>query len=148
MLSNEFMEKVDFLEKTLSRLLVWIQAADTRVAFILPLTLAMLGVLGALVASAKAFTTLACIIISIAALALIISTVSLAIATFPRTKGPKGSMIYFNGIQSNDLEGYRQRVKNIKKKNYVDDLVNQIHINAQIAAVSYTHLTLPTILLV
>jgi hypothetical protein len=131
------MNKVDYLEKELLRLLAWISASDTRVSFVLPLSTAMLGVLAVLAPCIDDWSVLSAISTSFSALFLVLSIGCLALATFPRTDGPKGSMIFFSGINDKELEQYRISVGALDEQGYIYDLINQCHINAQIAFKKY-----------
>lgn len=127
------MNKVDYLEKELSRLLEWVQAADTRVSLVLPLTTLMLSALAVLSPPIDKWTILSALTTSFSTLTLVASIGCLAFASFPRTKGIKGSMIFFSGIKDKDIKQFRDSVNAFDEKSYIDDLISQCHINAQIA---------------
>ncbi len=127
------MERTQFLEVNLSRQLEWIRAADTRIALVLPLATTMLGVLAILSPKPTAWPFLAAIASSFAAFFLVMSLTFSAFAAFPRTKGPKGSLIYFDGIISRDVGQYANDVSEIDEATYFQDLASQVHVNAQIA---------------
>ncbi len=127
------MNKVDYLEKELARLLSWVQSVDTRISLFLPLSTAMLGFLAILAPDIDKWSILSAITTTLAAIFLVLSIACLAFATFPRTDGPKGSMIYFSGINDRELEQYKSSVCNLDEASYINDLIEQCHINAQIA---------------
>ncbi len=54
------------------------------------------------------------------------------------TSGPKGSLIYFGGISSQNSEQYEQAVMGLSRADYIKDLVKQCHRNAQIAEQKFT----------
>ncbi len=60
------MDTKDYLEKELSRLLQWIQVADNRLAFILPLATAMLGALAILAPTPEKWSSISLILFSFA----------------------------------------------------------------------------------
>lgn len=125
------------LEKELERLLGWVRAVETRTSFIIPLSTGMLGALAALAPTSTPWTFPAAISSSIALILLALSLASCALAAFPRTTGPKGSLIYFGGISTMELEQYAAAMKNLSVDAYIDDLVRQCHRNAQIAERKY-----------
>lgn len=131
-------DKIDYLEKELARLLSWIQVADSRMALVLPLTTAMLGVLSVLAPDINGWSMPAAIASSFALFFLILSPIFCALASFPRISGPKGSNIFFGGIVSRELEQFKQAVSNITQEDYCDDLINQCHINSQIANTKFS----------
>lgn len=134
------MDTKDYLEKELSRLLHWIQAADTRLAFILPLTTAMLGALALLAPKPEAWSSLAVVMFSFSVLFLVLSVIFSACASFPRTNGPKGSLLYFSGIESRELNQFSIAAKEMTDTQYIDDLISQCHINAQICEKKFSHI--------
>jgi len=128
-------ERIDFLEKNLSRQLVWISAADSKASFVFAITTAMLGVLVVLMPKAFNGWTLAAIMFaSVAATFELITLLFLSIATFPRTKGPMGSLIYCGGITQIDDTQFKDTVCKLSRGSYIDDLCLQCHRNAEIAS--------------
>jgi hypothetical protein len=97
----------------------------------------MLGALSVLAPATTNWTILAAITTSFAAFFLVLSIVFAALASFPRTTGPKGSLIYFGGIVSKDLSQYEAAVRGMTEEGYLDDLIKQCHRNAQIADRKY-----------
>lgn len=132
------MNQTEYLEKELNLLLGWIQAADTRISLVLPLSSAMLGTIAALAPEIDKWVILSAIAASFATFFLVLSLIFSAIACFPRIDGPKGSMIFFTGITSRELAQYKKDVSTFSEKNYIDDLSNQCHINAQIANIKFS----------
>jgi hypothetical protein len=131
-------DKIDYFEKNLARQLAWIQAADTRLSLVLPLSTAMLGTLAVLAPAADNWPIGAAIFASFAVILLSLSIVFCACAAFPRTHGPKGSMIFFGGIAQREAEQYQHAAKSLSDEDYVDNLARQCRANAQIAAAKYT----------
>lgn len=132
------MNKIDYLEKELLRLLAWIQVADTRIVFVLPLSTAMLGMLAALAPKITNWSTLSILMVVFSVIFLVISIACLAFATFPRTDGPKGSMIFFIGISNKSREQFRDDVDSFTEEKYIQDLSDQCHINATIADAKFS----------
>lgn len=125
-------------EKELARLLEWGRAAESRLTLVLSLSTAMLGALAMLAPPASKWTVVEGIASSFAALLLLLSIMFAALASFPRTTGPKGSLIYFGGITTRNLNQYEAAVKSLTLEEYFDDLIRQCHRNAQIAERKYT----------
>lgn len=127
-------ERIAFLESNLARQLAWIAAADSKMSFVFAAAVAMLGVLAALAPTeSHAWTTAAAVFVSFALAFSAASLVSLSAATFPRTKGPKGSMIYCGGIAQRSADQFLTAVKGLSREQYADDLAMQCHRNAEIA---------------
>lgn len=136
------MENYEFtrenLETNLSKQLSWIQAADTRAGFILPISISMLGVIAAVMPKNTCSWEVIPICFAIlASIILILSLIFVAFASFPRTTGPEGSLIFFGGIASVKLEEYTTRINSFTSEEYRDDLIAQCHRNAQIAERKY-----------
>ena len=125
---------VPVLETNLSRQLHWISAADSKTAFAFTLATVMLGVLAAVAPDdAEAWDKAPAIFASLAAALGVASLLSATFATFPRTKGPKDSLIYCGGIAERTLDQFRESVGTMTTDSYVSDLVAQCHRNAEIA---------------
>ena len=128
---------IEVLESELARLLEWVRAAESRLALILPLSTAMLGTLAVLAPKLSNWPVFSAIVSSFAVFFLVLSIIFAAIASFPRTTGPKGSLIYFGGIASLDLEQFSSATDSLTKYEYIRDLIKQCHRNAQIAQRKY-----------
>ncbi len=129
---------IDLLEKELNRLLLWIQSVETRMSWVLPLSTAMLGALAVLAPTYTKWTILPAIMSVFAVLFLALSITFSALSSFPRTTGPKGSLIFFGGIVSRELEQYIKAVNGLTKEEYIKDLTQQCHRNAQVAERKFT----------
>jgi|GEM_PF-566360 len=127
-------------EAQLARLLDWVRAAESRLTFVLPLSTAMLGALAVLAPAPSKWTVLGGIACAFAAFFLLLCIVCAALASFPRITGPKGSLIYFGGITTLDLNQYESAVKSMTPETYLADLIGQCHRNAQIAERKYAWL--------
>ena len=126
-------ERVRILENNLSRLLGWVSAADSRIGLILALDTAMLGSLAALAPRASGWEVAPAIFSTLAGGALLTSLLLLSFASFPTTSGPRGSLIFFEGIASSETDAYLQSVNELTEEQYLDDLAKQCHRNAEIA---------------
>ena len=130
-------ELVGIMESELSRLLEWVRGADSRVKLVLPLSTGMLAALSLFAPVASKWTVLAAITTSFAVCFLLLSLAFAALASFPRTAGPKGSLIFFGCIVTKDLAQYDAAVRAMSEDQYLDDLIRQCHRNAQIAERKY-----------
>lgn len=139
MASSMTMNRVDYLEKELARLLHWIQAADGRVSLILPLSTAMLAALAALAPPPDSWEYIELITSLLAAGLLALSLLFAALASFPRTSGniPTGSMVFFVGISGRTPSQYRKEAMELSDADYESDLIDQCHINARIANIKF-----------
>lgn len=126
------------LEGSLARQLAWISAAESKISFIFAVDTAMLGVLAALAPKSTAgWTTSSAVWASLALVALALCLGQLALASFPRVGGPKGSLIFFGGIAQRDLSQFTEACRCMTDDSYVDDLCAQAHRNAEIADVKF-----------
>jgi hypothetical protein len=128
---------VAILDKTLDRMLYWIAAADNKVAPVLAIDTAMLGVLAAIAPKPGAWTLLSGTATAITMMLLFTSLGLLFFASFPRTVGPKGSLVFFGGITERDQESFVTEMSNLPASRYRDDLAIQCYRNAEIAGQKY-----------
>lgn len=127
------MNKPELLKEILNRQLDWIAGADSRLGLILPLSTVMLSVLAALSPDASSWSIFPAIVSAVSAILLFGAIICAAIASFPRTTGPKGSVVYFGGIVTRDNKQYLEAINDLSDEALCADLVNQCHRNAQIA---------------
>lgn len=132
------MLETEHLQYILDKQLGWITSADSRLSLVLPLSTAMLGALAIYATNPSAWTLMAGIPAAFAIFFLSLSIIFCACASFPRTTGTKGSLMFFEGIVSRDLSQYRAAVKSTERDKFQDDLIQQCHINAQIASKKFT----------
>lgn len=132
---NDIQIKLEVADKALTRNLGWIRAADAKVPSIFAISTAMLGVLAALLPPVHSQWTVVVAIISfLAAAALIVSIVCLACASFPRLKGPKGSIVYFGGAITRAESDYIKCLSAGVTVELIEDIARQAYRNAEIAA--------------
>lgn len=130
-------DEIEFLEKTLARLLEWNRTADSKVPPILAICTSMLAVVAALFPKISCWTILSIIIGIFAISPLILCLFFLFFATFPRTQGPKRSLCYFEGIKTYDPKSYLDEIIKMTDEQYSADLASQCHRNAEIASIKY-----------
>jgi len=92
--------KNDVLEQNLSRLLNFISSAETKIAPIFVISTSMLAIFMALIPSASEWNDKLIALTIFTVVPLAVSLLLLLVSIFPQTKGPKMSMIYFEGIIS------------------------------------------------
>lgn len=125
------------LETHLQRQLHWISAADGKATPIFAIDTAMLAVLAALVHDKTSWTIFPAIVGTLAALLLVGSVGALAVAAFPRTTGPKGSLLFFGGICEYDEQNFLTQINQAQPLDLRRDYARQIYRNAQIANIKY-----------
>jgi hypothetical protein len=118
----------------LERNLAWIAAADAKVAMIVTINVAMLGGLAGTFGWSEAHRTswayLACM------MAVILSGSGVfcaAMAMFPRTDGPKQSLLFSVPVSGMNLPDYQAALKDSSDEQLLDDWAGQVHRNAEIA---------------
>lgn len=138
---------LNLLDRILTRNLAWIATADAKIAPILAINTAMLGVIAALAPSSSAWTISSAIFSAIAGLLLLGSIICLVTASFPRLQGPKGSLIYFGGIAERDADTFVAELSKGITEEILRDFALQCHRNAQIAHSKYAYIKWAMILL-
>lgn len=133
----ELTRRTEILEGDLARHLTWIAAADGKTGFIFAVATAMLGLLASAAPKYGEWTTAGVLLGASAALALVSCLGCVVAAVFPRTKGPKLSLIFFGAVASRTIDEFRTDVDAITEETYVEDLVQQCHVNAEIASVKF-----------
>nr|PZN75032.1 MAG: hypothetical protein DIU57_18600 [Pseudomonadota bacterium] len=131
--------KLDHARWILERNLHWITAVETKTAVIVSIDTAMLGALAvALGDVAPSERTICLIVISIlAALPLALSVIFGALAVWPQTGGPESSFIFFGRIKEKSASDYRDLFRRVTEDDLLNDCLDQIHRNAEIASLKY-----------
>jgi hypothetical protein len=124
-------------ESTLARLLEWIRAVDTKTPVVMAIATGMLGVVAALTPEPKELTAGIVTWMLIGVSPLLVTLALCALATFPQTTGPPGSLVYFGGIATRSLSEYVAAIRSRSKTAHLEDLLHQCHRNAEIAATKY-----------
>lgn len=127
-------ERIALLEANLGRQLQWISWSDTKSAFIFTLVAAMVGVLATIAPDRAAeWSTLQAVSASFAIAASVAAFVFLSLAAFPRTSGPKGSLVYCGGVAQREIHQFYSEISSVPQEDYIQDLASQCHRNAVIA---------------
>ncbi len=132
--------RIEILEKSLKRLLYWIAGVDSKIPPVIVINTSMLGILATLSSKVRIWTIPLAIFVVLSCIPLIYSLIMLFLTSFPRTKGTKDSIIFFDGISSMDETDYLNKIKNINDEDYENDLAQQCHINALIATEKFKFL--------
>ncbi|MEL6641883.1 MAG: Pycsar system effector family protein [Pseudomonadota bacterium] len=135
------MDEVNHLKWVLERQINWISSADSKLAILGPVPLAMLAI-------SWANSSLLIYNISWADAPLLVSTVVLCVGLFftkaaltPRLSGPVESNIFFGRIAAKTSQDYVKHMTNQSDASLVDDLLMQIHRNACIASIKHRNIS-------
>ena len=132
------LERAAFLESNLVRQLAWIAAADSKSPFIFALDTAILGFLAAVSPkSTDAWSAAPAFFATFTAIFGLASLLFLSFAAFPRTKGPKDSLIYFGDIAQRDTTQFAEAVFRLSHETHLADLAAQCHRNAVVASLKF-----------
>lgn len=131
-------DRIALLEANLARQLQWIGWSDTKSAFIFSLTAAMIGLLAAVAPGGTAeWTTPQAVSASFAVAAAAAAFIFLSLAAFPRTDGPKGSLVYCGGVSQREQSQFCADISAVSAQDYAADLAAQCHRNAVIACAKF-----------
>jgi len=133
--SDEWIEQVQTEE--LARLLEWVRAVDAKVPVLTAISCAVIASVAAVAPAPPNLNWTALAVISSGVAPQMASLVYCALATFPQTNGPSGSLIFFGGIANRSAEQYRVDVARLTRDAHIADLTAQCHRNAQIVALKY-----------
>ncbi|HRQ73791.1 MAG TPA: DUF5706 domain-containing protein [Phycisphaerales bacterium] len=136
---SDLATRAQLQERVLDRQLEWIRGADTKVTIVIGFDTALLGSL-ALLAAPSENLGWRHVVLGACALTALLSLILCVVATFPRTKGPPGSLIYFGGIAKHSPDSYHEAVVGRNEAEYLRDLNSQCHRNAVIAKHKYSAL--------
>jgi len=126
-------------EKILSLQLEWIKTADAKVPPLFSINVAMLGLLAVLMKGVTDWSFLIGFFAFLSIASLSISIIFLAQAMFPRLDGPEGSLIFFGGISKLSREEYISKVLSVSSGDHKNDILSQVHRNAEIATSKYKY---------
>ena len=130
----------------LERNLAWIAAADAKVAISVTINVAMLGGLAGIFGWTEANRThwadLACVVAVFLSSAAVFCA---AMAMFPRTNGPKQSLLFSVPVADRELPNYHAALKDCSDELLLKDWAGQIHRNAEIAKIKFAWVRLAMI---
>lgn len=133
-------QRIDFLEKSLDRIVVMISATDLKLPYIVAIDTAMIGVIAAMSAGRDGLFPAEILALLLGTLPPLLSLVFVALVAIPRTEAPRDSIIFFMHIQRIPLDEYAAQVREVKAEDYIADLAYQCHSNAAVAATKYRYL--------
>lgn len=132
-------EQLEAAEKRLDRLLDWVSRSDMKFSIVLGVDTGMLGFL-ATSAPAGAFPVRAVVVAATSVALLVASLIFIYRGTYPRTKGPGGSLVYFGSIAGEGLEDLKERFRACGADEHLDDVLGQVHRNSEIVARKFAEL--------
>ena len=132
---DEWIVEVQTVE--LARLLDWVRAVDAKVPVLTAISCTIVASLATVAPAPAQLTWSAVAVIAAGVAPQFASLVYCALATFPQTRGPVGSLIFFGGIAARSTEQYRRDVLALTPSAYLADITAQCHRNAEIAALKY-----------
>lgn len=130
---NNDQERLSFAQWILERNLHWVGAAEVKTGVIVALNTAMLGGLAAAFSAAGERTAWANFFSIASAACLLIALFCAAMSVLPRTDGPPTSFVFFGKIVKNSRADYVDSFKRASSAAFLDDCLEQIHRNAEIA---------------
>jgi hypothetical protein len=147
--SEEQRAAIDVQEKSLMRQLDWIKNIDTKVQLLTGINIIMIGAVAAM--APKKFDWIEVGYVIAGAVFLLISTYYSFWAMAPQMKGPEQSLIFFGAIAKRKVDGkkkteprsieeFNQLLTDRSAGEYLQDLNEQVFINASIASVKYEYL--------
>ena len=139
--------KIPEAEINLQRKLEWLNRFDSRVAFAAGSIITMLGVLANASASIAEWNWYLYLILGATGALLFASLILVYMTQYPKTTSQNSSLIYFGTIATLKFDEFRKRTKERSSEEYLDDLLCQIHINAQILGKKFSNLKTALILL-
>jgi hypothetical protein len=125
-------EKIRVAEANLDRLLDWVSRIDAKSAVVLGGNTAMLGVLATLAPAPHLWTKQTVILGAISTVCPFASLICVYLANYPQTKKPSTSLNFFGGIAKHTLAEYQKAFTELSSRDYLNDLLEQIHRNSEI----------------
>lgn len=132
--------KIEISEKNLQRLLEWVSRFDNKSVIILGVDTGMLGVLATFAPPLKSLSSASIIFALISILFLALSLLFIYLGSYPRTTGPKKSLLFWVCISKCSFSEYRESFLNQSDEEYLNDLLEQCHRNSEIIDDKFTNL--------
>ena len=133
-------EHIQATEKNLERLLDWVSRLDSKFPIILGIDTAMLGVLATFAPPLCLWSQLMTYFTILSVIFLGSTLLFVYLGSYPQTKGPKKSLLYFGSIAKSSFSEYRQIFLNQNPENYLNDLLEQCHRNSEIIDLKFKRL--------
>ncbi|WP_047865489.1 Pycsar system effector family protein [Rubrobacter aplysinae] len=125
-------EQLEAAERRLDRLFDWVGRSDTKFSIILGVDTGMLGFLATSAPASASVPVISIILAVVSVLLLVASLIFIYRGTYPRTRGPGASLIYFGSIAGEELANFRQRFRGCDADDHLDDVLEQVHRNSEI----------------
>lgn len=141
---------MDIIEKTelnLKRHLDWIGRYDTKISFVTVISIAMLGLIIDKASSFQSWNSYIIIILIITILLLLVSLLFIYLGQYPAVKSRNNSLIFFKTISQLKVDEFIKKSKGVSEEDYLDDLLYQVHINAEILTKKYNYFKISLIFL-
>jgi len=130
-------ERTAAAELNLDRLLEWNSRFDNKVLIIFGISTGMLGLLASIMPQPSDWTLFSTISFACAVVPLSLSFVFLKMALYPDTRAPNGSLLFFGTIAQQTCDKFRERWKSQTQEDYLCDLLEQAHRNAEIISAKF-----------
>lgn len=137
-------EKTRVAEQSLARQLDWIKAVEAKVSVLVAISVATLGVLVTRIPEQPNTWWLVGLFVLLGGGCFVTSLVFCLLASFPRTKSPNLSLLFFGSISDHSSEEYTKRFASLTEDDYLDDLLKQVYRNAEIAGLKFCNVKLAT----
>lgn len=140
-------EKIEKSEANLQRKLDWVERHDSRIVFTTGIIIGMLGVLASAGAKIESCSTIIIWSFGLSTAFLFISLFFIYKSQYPKIQSQNTSLIYFGTISEMRCDEFKRKFLTYTDDDYLDDLLCQIHINAQILKSKFSNLKISLILL-
>ncbi len=133
-------EQIQLAVNNLERLLEWISRYDTKSSIILGIDTGMIAILISFTPHINAWNLF--MIFSAITSVIILGTTLFFIqfGSYPRTKASNKSLIYFGTISEFSSDEFKKQFCNQKEEDYLNDLLEQCHRNAEIITLKFKNL--------
>jgi len=139
-MTDDIKSKIQQADASLQRKLNWIARHDTRIAFVAGISIAMLGVLARASGSITKWDYNLYLIFGLAAILQFASLILIYYSQYPKTESRNSSLAFFGTIALLKLDEFQKRFKERTDDEYLNDLLCQIHINAEILSKKFHYL--------
>lgn len=135
-------EQIQCAEKNLERLLEWVGKFDTKSSIILGIDTGMLAVLISFMPQLAMWGLSLAISTILTVATFSLSLFFIFLSSYPRTKAPSRSLIFFGTISEFSFNDYKKIFCERNNKDYLNDLLEQCHRNAEIISTKFKNLKL------
>ena len=140
-------DRLQWVDNILQRNLGWVAAAEAKIGPLLAISTGMLGVIAARVPRFNEWHPLGAILVVTASGLLLGSVLCLGFVLLPRIDGPRGSLVFFEGIASRERDEYVESLLARPTMDVIRDLARQCHRNAEIARTKHKYVRTAALLM-